>query len=108
MSFLLFRVRIDQLSIDGACSLKPIPSFRSYFHIPHPRGAKRATQEKAATDERKRLRLEKSLGEAERQRHGASLLDEDDTSEGGDSKSDTDEVLKVLRRVLDESQRSAR
>lgn len=106
MSFLLFTVRIDQLSIDGACSLKHVPSFHSCFHIPHPRGAKRATQEKAAADERKWLRLEKSLGEAERQRRGASLLDEDDTSEGGDSESNTDEDLKVLRRVLDESQRS--
>lgn len=57
-----------------------------------------------ATNERKWLWLEKSLGKAERQRRGASLLDEDDVGEGGDSKSDTNEDLKVLRCVLDESQ----
>ena len=43
------------------------------------------------------------LGEVERQRCGASLLDEDNVGEGEDSESDTDEDLKVLRCVLDES-----
>lgn len=56
-----------------------------------------------ATDERKRLRLRKSLEKAKRQRRGASLLDEDDADEGGDSEDDVDEDLEALRRALDES-----
>ena len=56
-----------------------------------------------ATDEQKRLRLRKSLEKAERQRRGASPLDEDDADEGGDSKGDDAKDLEVLRCALDES-----
>lgn len=50
------------------------------------RGAEHTTQEKVATEERKCLRLKRSIENAERQRRGASPLEDDDVDESGDYK----------------------
>lgn len=55
-----------------------------------------------AADERKPLRLRRSLENAERQRQGASPLNDDDVGESRDSKGD-DEEFEVLKCSLDES-----
>ena len=50
--------------------------------------------------------MEKSLRRAERQRHGALLLDKDGVDEGGNSGSEGDEDLEVRQCALVEFRRS--
>jgi hypothetical protein len=73
-------------------SSQPIPSFHYRFHVPRPRGAESATYEKAAASERKHLWLRRSWEKVEHQRHGASLLDDDEDEDTEDDEEDL-EVL---------------
>lgn len=72
-----------------------MPLFSSWFHLPHPRGAEHATQEKAAIEEKKHLKREKARKHAERQRRGASSSYDDDDEDAEDEDGD----LAVLRSI---------
>lgn len=69
----------------------------SWFHLSHPRGTERATQEKVAAEEKKHLKREKVRKHAEHQRCGTTSLDDDDDEDAEDE----DEELVVLWSILD-------
>ena len=74
-----------------------MPSFTSWFHLPHLGGAEHAAREKVVADEKRHLQQEKTRKLMEHQKRGASPSnDGDDDDDNNENIRDEDEDLEVL------------